>query len=126
MTFECRLDPLPDPPEEPEDPGDLEPPHPNEPPDTIEPFEGFGWTECISPHTYHGIEPGSHHFEVRATDAATPDPLMDLTPAVHDWSIDLSVSDEGTGADSSPPDTFLAQAPGAVTTSDLATFRFTG
>ena len=70
--------------------------------------------------------PGNHHFEVRATDAASPDPLMDLTPAAYDWTIDLSVSDEGTGADSSPPDTFLALAPGDVTTSDLATFRFTG
>ena len=132
MTFECRLDPLPDPPEEPVDPGDIEPMHPNEPPDTLEPFEGFGWAECVSPHTYHSIEPGHHHFEVRATDAATPDPLMDLTPAAYDWTIDLSETDEGTGPDQSPPDTFLSQTPGDPnladhpTISDVATFKFSG
>jgi hypothetical protein len=77
LTFECRLDPLPDPPPDPEPP-DTEPPDPGEPPDIPEPPEGVGWGECVSPVRYHGLEAGMHRFEVRAVDLRDN---FDLTPA---------------------------------------------
>ena len=92
MVYECRLD-IVDPPPEPEEPPDPEPPHPNDPPDTIEPFEGEGWMECISPVHYHFLEPGDHRFEVRAMDQASPDPNKDLTPATHEWEINPLAED---------------------------------
>ncbi|MCU1676436.1 MAG: Ig-like domain repeat protein, partial [Frankiales bacterium] len=41
-------------------------------------LDGGAWSECASPRAYAGLAPGSHVFEVRATDAAGN---VDLTPA---------------------------------------------
>ena len=95
MVFECRIDPLPDPVEEPELPEPPEPP--GSPPEIPEPIDGEGWVECVSPVRLAGLDQGTHHFEVRATDWADN---VDLTPATYDWEIDITVVDEGTGPDS--------------------------
>ncbi len=139
LVFECRLDPPPDPPEEPVEPEDPEPPHPNEPPDTIEPFEGLNWMECISPVHFHFLEPGVHRFEVRATDQARPvvsdNPLIpdldgfnvDLTPAVYEWTIDALAQDPDIGPQESvPPETRIAYGPAAQTASRTAVLGFAG
>jgi CSLREA domain-containing protein len=81
LIFECRLDPLPDPPIDPEPP-DLEPPDPGQPPDVPEPPEGIGWFECVSPVHFNGLEQGLHHFEVRAHDLSDN---FDLTQATYTW-----------------------------------------
>ena len=94
MQFECRLDPLPDPLPEPQEP-DLEPPNPGEPPDIDTPPDGEGWIECMSPITFKDLDEGPHHFEVRATDFAD---LKDITPATHDWAVELVPEEEGAGA----------------------------
>ena len=120
MEFECRLDPLPDPLPEPQEP-DLEPPNPGEPPDIDTPPDGEGWVECMSPVTFKDLDEGTHHFEVRATDFAD---LMDITPATHDWAVELVPEEEGAGA--LAPETRIASGPPAVTTATSATFRFSG
>ena len=126
LAFECRLD-IVDPPPEPPEPEDPEPPHPNDPPDTPEPFEGEGWMECISPMTYHFLEPGEHKFEVKAVDPGTPDPGdKDLTAAVHEWRIDPLAQADPNVDDSIEPETRIAEAPPAVSDSSAATFRFSG
>jgi CSLREA domain-containing protein len=124
MVFECRLDPPPDPLPEVEPP-DVEPPDPGAPPDPPDPPETLGWGECISPVHYRGLEPGAHHFEVRAIDQAEV-PNVDLTPASYDWVIDVTLEEEGTGPDSIEPSTRIADAPTNPTTSTSATFRFAG
>jgi parallel beta-helix repeat protein len=112
LTFECRLDAPPDP-AEPVDPPDLEPPDPNEPPDVPEPPEGENWAECVSPKTYMGLEPGPHHFEVRAVDQVDN---FDLTQAVHEWEIHLGADDSDTLEDPPvPPETRLTATPGELT-----------
>ena len=109
MEFECRLDPPPDPLPEPEEP-DLEPPNPGEPPDIDTPPDGEGWVECTSPVTFHDLDEGAHHFEVRATDFADN---KDITPATHDWAIELRPEDGGAGARSTP-ETRIASGPPAA------------
>ena len=123
IVFECRLDPPPDPtPEQPEP--DPEPPHPNEPPDTTDPVDPGNWNECSNPMTYQGLEPGEHHFEVRARDNSDN---VDPTPAKFDWDIDPTAeNDEDTGPDSTPPNTRISSAPENETTSKSATFGFAG
>jgi parallel beta-helix repeat protein len=126
LAFECRLD-ITDPPPEPPDPPDPEPPHPNDPPDTPEPFEGEGWMECISPMTYHFLEPGDHKFEVRAVDPGTPDPGdKDLTPAVHQWKVDPLAPEDPNVDDAIAPETRIAEAPPAISDSRSARFRYAG
>jgi CSLREA domain-containing protein len=122
LRFECRLDAPPDPAPEPEEPP-TEPPEPGQTENPEIP-EGLHWHECISPMTYHGLEQGPHTFEVRAVDQA-PD-LWDLTPAKHEWTIDASVAEEGTGPDSQAPDTRIATGPTGTVQTDSATFTFTG
>ena len=122
LMFECRLDPLPDPPVEPE-PVDPEPPDPGAPPEIPEPPEGEGWVECISPIRYHGLEQGTHRFEVRARDLADN---FDLTPAVFEWDVDFTAPDPDSGPDAIAPDTRIASAPSNPTTSTTAIFHFAG
>ena len=114
MEYECRLDPLPDPIEEP----DLEPPDPGEVPDAP---DGEGWVECMSPIEFRDLDEGPHHFEVRATDFAGN---TDITPATHDWVVELRPEEEGPGT--LAPETRIAAGPPATTTADTATLRFTG
>ena len=123
LMFECRLDPLPDPPVEPEPP-DPEPPNPGEPPEIPEPPEGEGWAECISPIRYTGLDQGIHRFEVRARDLADN---FDLTPAVYEWDVDFTAEDPDAGPDSTAPDTRISSAPANPTMSgSAATFHFAG
>ena len=121
LIFECRLDPPPDP-VFPPLPPDLEPPEPG-PPDVDTPPEPENWHECASPMTYQFIEPGEHHFEVRAHDEADN---FDATPATYDWVINPGAPDGDLGPDLVAPDTRLAAAPAAITTNRNATFRFAG
>ena len=65
---ECRLDPPPDLSRSRSSPRIPSRRTPGDPPDIIEPPEGEGWAECVSPVHYHGLELGEHHFEVRAID----------------------------------------------------------
>jgi parallel beta-helix repeat protein len=124
MVFECRLDNPPDPPPEPiEAEWPPEPPDPNEPPDIVEPIDGVGWAECISPVVFQGLELGPHHFEVRALDQHDN---RDLTPATYDWNVDLTFVEEGTGPDSMEPETRIASGPSGGTLSTTASFRFAG
>ena len=129
LVYECRLDAPPDPPAEPVDPGDPEPPHPTDPPDVVEPIEGEGWMECITPVHYTFLEPGEHHFEVRAMDQADPDPNKDLTPAVYEWTIDpLAEDPESSQPDEIDPETRIDSGPaaGGQTASTSASFGFAG
>ena len=127
MVFECRIDPPPDPPLEPEEP-ETEPPHPNEPPDPVEPVEGEGWMECISPFTVHHVDPGRHHFEVRASDPSNPNEPgdKDLTPASYDWTVDQIADDPEAGPDEVDPETRFLSTPPLHSTIGSATFRFSG
>ena len=122
MVYECRLDPPPDPLPEPPDP-ETEPPHPNEPPDTNSPPDPGNWVECASPMRYAHVEEGVHHFEVRALDQADN---VDLTPATHDWEVDITIEDDALGPDAMPPSVRIAAAPPTVSSVDSATFRFAG
>jgi parallel beta-helix repeat protein len=122
MTYECRLDPGPDPLPEPPDPFE-EPPHPNDPPDIDSPPDPGNWTECASPMRYHGLEEGPHHFEVHAIDNAAN---ADLTPAAYDWEIDVTIEDEAFGDEEVPPSTRIASAPPTLSNVSTATFRFAG
>jgi CSLREA domain-containing protein len=115
LRHECRLDPPPDPVIPPEPP---EPPEPGEPPEPIEPVTEH-WEECSSPIRVQYLLTGEHRFEVRATD---PSDNVDLTPAVHTWT----VSAAPPGPDSTAPNTTLVDGPSDPTTSRSATFRFRG
>jgi parallel beta-helix repeat protein len=109
MVFECRVDPPPDPAAETEI--ELEPPDPNpEPPD---PPETLGWFECVSPHTFQGIEPGEHILEVRALDHANN---FDPTPDTYGWEVHLGAEDpEAEAFPGIPPVTRLTAVPGELT-----------
>jgi CSLREA domain-containing protein len=125
MVFECRLDPPPDPLPE-IVPPDPEPPTPGAPPDVPDPVEGEGWAECISPVYYYGLQPGEHHFEVRALDQSEP-PNKDLTPETYDWVLEGGAPPvEETGPDTLAPETRIVSGPPTETTSSSATFHFAG
>jgi hypothetical protein len=69
------------------------------------------FTACTNPQSYSSLAPGSHTFQVRATDAANN---TDQTPASFTWIID-----------NIPPDTTITSAPPATTNSTSASFSFT-
>jgi|GEM_PF-3162244 len=77
--------------------------------------DGLGFTPCASPHTYLGLDPGPHTFEVRALDRALN---VDPTPAIHVWTIVLPPPD------TTAPNTTVNSGPDAVTTLTTATFTF--
>jgi hypothetical protein len=60
---------------------------------------------------------------VRALDHATN---FDLTPAVYEWTIDITLEEEGTGPDSVDPETRIISGPTSPTTSSTASIRFAG
>ena len=67
---------------------------------------------CHSPAAYTGLGPGSHAFQVRATDMARN---TDPTPAERSWTI----------IDTTPPETTITSGPSGTTNSSSATFEFT-
>lgn len=77
--------------------------------------DGLGFSPCASPHTYLGLDPGPHTFEVRAIDRALN---VDLTPAFHAWTIVVPPPD------TTPPNTTIDSAPDAITVLTTATFTF--
>lgn len=48
------------------------------------------WATCTSPQNFSSLPEGPHRFQVRAKDAAGN---VDPTPAVHDWTVDLTRPD---------------------------------
>lgn len=80
-------------------------------------LNGSGFIPCTTPHTYPGVAPGEHTFEVRAIDRATP-PNLDSTPATHTWTIVLPPPDV------TPPETTIDSGPDAVTVLTDAAFTF--
>ncbi len=112
LRFECRLDAPPDPPAPPADP---EPPEPGDP----DIFDPGNWHECASPLTYYLLTTGEHKLEVRAID---PFENVDLTPAVHTWTVVAAPP----GPDGVAPNTTIFEGPNDPTTRTTATFRFGG
>ena len=53
------------------------------------PSAAGSWAGCSSPTTYTGLVPGSHRFEVRATDAAGN---VEQVPATHAWTATAPVT----------------------------------
>jgi large repetitive protein len=75
------------------------------------------WVACASPQEYAGLTDGEHRFQVRATDAAGN---VEAEPAVHVWSVETVV------ADTTAPETTLAERPADPSNSSSAGFAFTG
>ena len=72
-------------------------------------LDASAFSACISPATYGGLADGSHTFQVRAVNAAGPDP----SPAALTWSIDATA-----------PVVTITSAPAAVTGSTNASIGF--
>ncbi len=92
VTFECRLDPGPDPDE--------------------------GWEECASPHGLAPLVDGSHRFEVRGTDGLGN---VEPEPQARDFTVDtvapqtaITFSPAPIGVDRNPVLEFEADEPGAT------------
>src|SRR5207253_1743865 len=69
------------------------------------------WTACTSPHPPSpALSPGSHTFDVRATDAAGN---TDASPATHTWTVDLTA-----------PDTTIDTGPSSPSNNTTPTFTF--
>lgn len=73
-------------------------------------LDGGAYAAVTSPATYIGLAEGSHTYEVRARDAAGN---IDLTPASHTWTIDLTA-----------PNTTIVSGPTNPTSSTTAAFTF--
>jgi hypothetical protein len=70
--------------------------------------------QCTSPHTYSGLDAGTHTFTVVASDAAGN---VDATPATASWTVEAE-------ADTTAPATTIDDGPSGSTTSSTATFTF--
>jgi hypothetical protein len=75
-------------------------------------LDGGGFSACASPKTYSGLTAGSHTFQVRQTDAAGNTGVA----ASFTWTIDLTA----------PAAPAITANPPALTTSNSASFSFTG
>lgn len=73
-------------------------------------LDGAAFAACTSPRGYSGLTAGNHSFQVRATDLAGN---VDLTPATHDWTIDLVA-----------PETTITAGPSSPSNSANASFSF--
>jgi len=67
------------------------------------------WTACASPTAYEGLAEGSHHFEVRVTDAVG----HVSEPVSYDWIVETT-----------PPDVTIQSGPENPTTEISAEFSF--
>ncbi len=75
--------------------------------------DGVSWTACTSPTTFgSAFSDGAHTFEVRAIDSAGN---VDVTPALHAWTVDATLPT--ISIDVQPPDPDTDQTP---------TFEFSG
>jgi large repetitive protein len=75
-------------------------------------LDGGAFSACTSPKSYSGLLDGSHHFEVRAVDAAgNADPVA----ASFDWTVDAVA-----------PETTVDVAPPSLTSSRSAQLSFHG
>jgi hypothetical protein len=72
-------------------------------------LDGAAWSACASPQQYSALAPGSHAFDVRATDPAGN---TDASPATRTWTVDTTV----------PSVTLTSPADGAVTGDASPTF----
>ena len=72
-------------------------------------LDGAAWSACASPQQYSALAPGSHTFDVRATDPAGN---TDASPATRTWTVDTTV----------PSVTLTSPADGAVTGDASPTF----
>ncbi len=78
-------------------------------------LDGGAWSDCTSPQGFSGLSIGSHHFSVRARDAAGN---TDASPAEKDWTI------LEPPPDTAPPETSIADSPDPATTETSAAFSF--
>lgn len=96
-------------------------------------MDGSAFASCASPKDYSGLANGSHHFEVRATDAASN---TDATPATRNFTVDttspvtrVNVKDYGATSNDATNDTAAfksamdAAGPGEVVYVPAGTFR---
>jgi large repetitive protein len=75
---------------------------------------------CETGKAYADLTDGRHRFEVRAIDRAGN---VDGSPAAHEWTVETEAEPPG---DTTPPETTLGGRPATPTTSQSATFTFTG
>jgi large repetitive protein len=78
------------------------------------------YAACETGEFYSDLADGEHRFEVRAIDRAGN---VDGSPASHDWTVDTV---EEPPTDTTPPETTLGNRPSTPTTSQSATFTFSG
>ena len=93
-------------------------------------LDAGSFTTCTSPDLISGLSDGSHTFEVRAIDGASPTPNVDPTPASFTWNVDTTEPDTtidtatvpsgGGGTD------ILGDTPPIFTEFDSIRFTFSG
>jgi hypothetical protein len=71
-------------------------------------LDGSGWSPCYSGVTYYGVSPGSHTFQVQATDAAGN---VEVSPQSYTWTVDTT-----------PPVTTIVSGPPVISSSATAAF----
>ena len=97
-------------------------------------IDAGSWGPCGSPKDYSGLATGEHKFSVRATDAAGN---TDASPATRSWTVSSPPPPEETSppppeetppppppADTTAPETTIAEGPGGSTTATTASFAF--
>jgi hypothetical protein len=76
-------------------------------------LDGQAYAPCTSPQHYTDLRDGTHHFDVRAVDAAGN---ADETPAERDWTV--------SRPDTTPPNTTITSGPSGTVEESQATFHF--
>jgi uncharacterized repeat protein (TIGR02543 family) len=79
-------------------------------------LDGGPFSPCSSPQSYAGLSPGSHIFQVRATDAVGN---TDPSPATQAWTYSPPAP-----RDTAAPQTTITGGPRGTTRAKRATFRF--
>jgi hypothetical protein len=79
-------------------------------------LDGVDFVPCTSPRGYWVVTDGTHEFAVRATN---PQGVIEEPPAVYEWLVAL-------GPDTTAPNTFITSMPSDPSSSEVATFSFTG